>query len=181
MITFPVKRYTYVDNNTQQHLIPVQNPVAQCALSSVPCPPLPAGFLLFSVPTSQPVEVGVWRLEAPCASILVYTAPKSETQALRLNHRRIINTEVRAKVVAAVWGTEFFKFLAAPAILHQDNLKNSKNSSLSSNHPGPIHPIIQIVIVYNSYQRGKELNKFFLLNSSNDLCLFLCINPSSTG
>ena len=36
MITFPVKRYTYVDNNTQQHLIPVQNPVAQCALSSVP-------------------------------------------------------------------------------------------------------------------------------------------------
>ena len=33
-------------------------------------------------------------------------------------HRRRIDTEVEAKVVAAVWGTEFIQFLAALAILH---------------------------------------------------------------
>ena len=33
-------------------------------------------------------------------------------------HRRRINTEEKAKVVAAVCGTEFIKFLAALAILH---------------------------------------------------------------
>ena len=32
-------------------------------------------------------------------------------------HRLRINTEEKAKVVAAVWGTEFIKFLAALAIL----------------------------------------------------------------
>ena len=39
-------------------------------------------------------------------------------------HRRRINTEEKAKVVAAVWGTEFIQFLAALAILHQDEMKN---------------------------------------------------------
>ena len=43
--------------------------------------------------------------------------------------------EVMAKVVAAVWGTEFIQFLAALLILHQDNLKNRINSSYSSNQP----------------------------------------------
>ena len=33
------------------------------------------------------------------------------------NHRRIINTEEKAKVVAAVWGIKFIHFLAALAIL----------------------------------------------------------------
>ena len=37
------------------------------------------------------------------------------------NHRRRINTEEKAKVVAAVWGTELIQFLAALAILHQDD------------------------------------------------------------
>ena len=44
-------------------------------------------------------------------------------------------TEEKAKVVAASWGTEFLKFLAAAAILHQDDLKNrlicTRTSSLS--------------------------------------------------
>ena len=34
------------------------------------------------------------------------------------NHRRNINTEEKAQVVAAVSGTEFIHFLATPAILH---------------------------------------------------------------
>ena len=33
-------------------------------------------------------------------------------------HRRRINTEEKAKVVAAVWGTEIIKSFAALAILH---------------------------------------------------------------
>ena len=33
------------------------------------------------------------------------------------HHRRRINTEEKSKVVAAVWETEFIKFLAALAIL----------------------------------------------------------------
>ena len=38
-------------------------------------------------------------------------------------HRRRIRTEEKAKVVAAVWGTECIQFLAALAILHQDNFE----------------------------------------------------------
>ena len=38
--------------------------------------------------------------------------PFSETP---LAHRRRIFTEDKAKVVASVWGPEFFQFLAAPA------------------------------------------------------------------
>ena len=33
-------------------------------------------------------------------------------------HRRSRKTEEKAKVVAAVWGTEFIQFLDAPAVLH---------------------------------------------------------------
>ena len=32
--------------------------------------------------------------------------------------RRRVNTEEKAKVVAAVWGTEFIQFLSALAVLH---------------------------------------------------------------
>ena len=39
------------------------------------------------------------------------------------DHRRRVNTEAKAKVVAAVWGTELIKFLVAQSILHEDNLK----------------------------------------------------------
>ena len=44
-------------------------------------------------------------------------------------HRRWIKKEEKAKVkvVAAAWGTELIQFLAALAILHQDDLKNSMN------------------------------------------------------
>ena len=44
-------------------------------------------------------------------------------------HRRRIYAEEKAKVVAGVWRTDFIPFLAALAILQQDNLKNRINSS----------------------------------------------------
>ena len=34
------------------------------------------------------------------------------------SHRRKINTEEKAKVVASVWRAEFIQFLAALAVLH---------------------------------------------------------------
>ena len=39
----------------------------------------------------------------------------------RTLQRRRIKTEEKAKVVAAVWGTEFIQFLATLAIWHQDD------------------------------------------------------------
>ena len=65
-------------------------------------------------------------------------------------HRRRINTEENAKVVAAVWGTEFIKFLAALAVLFK--------------YSGEIHPILSIVLVQNS---------------SDYICLFFHIYSSS--
>ena len=47
------------------------------------------------------------------------------------NHRRRIKTEEKAKVVAAVWGTELIQFLGTLAILHTDDLKKEMNSSYS--------------------------------------------------
>ena len=51
------------------------------------------------------------------------------SQKILSPHRRRIYTEEKAKVVTAVWGTEFIRFLAALTILHQDD------------HPGAIHPL----------------------------------------
>ena len=56
---------------------------------------------------------------------------------LTYDYRGRIKTEEKAKVVAAsVRGTELLQFLAALAILHQDDLKKRMNSSDSSNRPG---------------------------------------------
>ena len=46
--------------------------------------------------------------------------------------RRRIYTEQKAKVVDTAWRTDLIQFLAALAILHQDDLKNRMNSSFSS-------------------------------------------------
>ena len=59
--------------------------------------------------------------------------------AVKLIHRRSINTEEKANIVAAV----------CRAILHQDYLQKRINSSYSSN-TGTIHTILQIVLVQNS-------------------------------
>ena len=92
------------------------------------------------------------------------------------NQRRRINTEEKAKVVAAAWATVLIQFLATLAIFHQDDLKKGlihpileivqddlkklMNSSYSSNSPGrfefilifkssysAIHPILRIFLV----------------------------------
>ena len=61
-------------------------------------------------------------------------------------------TDEKVKVVAAVWETEFIKFLAALAILHNRTILNNRmNSSFSSNHPNAINPILQIIQVQNSW------------------------------
>ena len=57
-------------------------------------------------------------------------------------------------------------------------LKNRLNSSFFSNYPSAIHSFIQNFPMHNS-QRGKEFNKLFPPNRSDDLCLFFCPYPSS--
>ena len=44
-----------------------------------------------------------------------------------IGRRRRINTEESAKVVTAIWGTEFIQCLAALAIVHLNNLNNGMN------------------------------------------------------
>ena len=67
--------------------------------------------------------------------------------AMEGRHRRRIKAEKKAKVVAAVWETVMNQFLAALAILHQDDLKKGLNSSYSSYRPGANNYIIHIVLV----------------------------------
>ena len=62
--------------------------------------------------------------------------------------------------------------------VHQDEVKNRMNCTRMILRKWLIHPILQIVLVQNSL-RGKELNKFFPPNGRDDLCLFVCIYPSS--
>ena len=69
-------------------------------------------------------------------------------------NRSRIYTEEKAKVVAAAWGTDFIQFLAALAILIQDFLKNSRNSSFSSYHPGAINHFLHIVLVQKSLAKN---------------------------
>ena len=66
---------------------------------------------------------------------------------VRLEYRRRLKTEEKAKVVAAVWGIVLIKFLAAIAILHQDDLNKGMSSSYSSYLLGAIHPILQIFLL----------------------------------
>ena len=79
--------------------------------------------------------------------------------------------------VYVVWGTEFIQFQAALAVLHQDDRQKRINCTRMIWIKWWIHPCLRIVLVENS-KRGKELNKFYPLNSSDDLCLVFCINPS---
>ena len=86
-------------------------------------------------------------------------------------YRRRIYREEKAKVVSAIWGTEVFQFLAALAILHQDELENRLIWTLFFNSSW---------CKYSS-KRGKELKQFCPPRNSDDLGLLLCTNPSSIG
>ena len=70
------------------------------------------------------------------------------------------------------------QFIAALAISHLDDLKKGMNSSYSSYRPGPNNPILQIVLVQNSYS-SKEMKQFWPPNSSDDLYLIFCLYHSS--
>ena len=56
--------------------------------------------------------------------------------------------------------------------INTEERRRSQRSTFSFNHPGAIHPILQIVLLQNS-QRSKEFNKFCPLNKSDDLLPFL--------
>ena len=96
-----------------------------------------------------------------------------------LEHRRWVNTEEKANVVAAVWGEQnLFNSLPHQLFCLLDDLKNRMylsfsfrsswcNSSYSSNRP------------LQQNQHGKELNKFCPPKRSDDICLFFCLYPSS--
>ena len=52
---------------------------------------------------------------------------------------------------------------------HQDDMKKI----------GWIHPFLHIILEQNSYSAAKNWISSFPQNSSDDLCLLFCINPSS--
>ena len=153
--------------------------------------------------TAWPLAVGrAWRTRPPASAGISQTSPGSQ----QCSHYKVTDIEKgcipeeKAKVVAAVGGTEFIQFLAALAILHQEGFEQQEEfilflhiilvqvilffisswckSSFSSYHPGAIKSFSSYHPVHNSL-RGKELNNFCPLNSSDDLCLLFCINPSS--
>ena len=53
-----------------------------------------------------------------------------------MNHRIRLNTEEKAKVVAAAWGTALILLLAPLAILHQDDLKKRMNRLMATGRNG---------------------------------------------
>ena len=84
-----------------------------------------------------------WSLSGKNVGVLIRTALSSCWQwlcNLSANHRRRIYTENKAKVVAAVWGTEFIEFLATLAILHQDDMKKRINCTRMIWRKGWISP-----------------------------------------
>ena len=89
------------------------------------------------------------RVAVSIAAYLVHYMAQVSLHVLLQVYRRWINTEEKAKVVAAD-GTELIQFLAAQAILPRTILKNRINSSFSSDHPLAVHLIHQSVPVQNS-------------------------------
>ena len=90
------------------------------------------------------------RVSVSIAAYLVHYMAQVSLHVLLQVYRRWINTEEKAKVDTAVWGTELIQFLAAQAILPRTILKNRINSSFSSDHPLAVHLIHQSVPVQNS-------------------------------
>ena len=68
---------------------------------------------------------------------VVYVHCTMYSTVVRPAHKkRRFYTEEKVKVVVAVWGTNYIQFLAALAVLHQDDIKKKMNLSYSSNFPG---------------------------------------------
>ena len=102
-------------------------------------------------------------LPAKCS--WVGTATCSTPQNISRKDWRRINTEEKAKVVAAVWGDRIAWRIGwiGPGWFEENN---------------EFFLFFKIVQVQNSW-RGKELNKFCPPKSSDDLCLFFCNYSSS--
>ena len=96
------------------------------------------------------------------------------------NHRRRIKTEENGKGRRCCLGDKIYSIPCHASYIFCTRLisNNMMTWSFSLNHPGAIHPILQIVLVQNG-QRSKEFNNFCPPNSSDDLCLFFCLYPSS--
>ena len=83
-------------------------------------------------------------------------------------------------------GAELIQFLAAVAILHQDDLKKGMNSAYSSYCnsayssycPGAIHPILQIVLVQIASTTKKLINSA-PPSTSNNLCRYPFLRVAS--
>ena len=62
-------------------------------------------------------------------------------------HRRRIETEGKAKVVASVWGAEFVQFLAALAVLPSSFWKKRLNSAGLFRKNSGIQPFLSAVLM----------------------------------
>ena len=75
-----------------------------------------------------------------------------------VNHK-VLGTEEKAKVVAAVYGTKLLQFFAALAIFHQDEVKNRNiriTAAWRNGYFGKMdgHPVHAIPSHYVPYQNG---------------------------
>ena len=67
-------------------------------------------------------------MKQPCSKISHFIV----TLQMCIDHRRRMEREAKAKVVASVWGADFVQFLATLADLPQSKWKNRMNSTISS-------------------------------------------------
>ena len=77
-------------------------------------------YLLFFQTVSLPflMYILVWTTDLGSNPVsATQTVEEPPLEYLNVHHRRRIETEGKAKVVASVWGAEFVKFFAALAVL----------------------------------------------------------------
>ena len=70
----------------------------------------------------------IWALEKISYNFLRFVAQKKNV-LYTSHHRRRMEREAKAKVVASVWGADFVQFLAALAILPRSIWKKRMNSA----------------------------------------------------
>ena len=90
--------------------------------------------------------------------IVQIRAEEKVEKYLRYSHITRINTEEKAKVVAAARGTELIQFLAALVF------KNRMNSSFSSNHPDAKQCCRAVAVepkLFKTWSRSRSRNYIF--------------------
>ena len=86
------------------------------------------------------------RLE-PTSQIQTFCTPGATRSLPTIQQGFIVYTEEKAKVVAASWGTELLQFLAALAILSQDELKNKPICNSSCCKSAYIYRTVQYFLI----------------------------------